>query len=603
MRGACIRPAVVRVRPGRSQLQSLCRVLSNDAAAVDQQRKRMEVLCFRLPGHGDATLQNMNTLRSRQHFCDITIVASDQQTFRGHKVVLAACSPFLRDQFLLNPSSELQVSMLHSSSVVCQLLQSCYTGILQFSPKEIVNYLTAASYLQMEHVVEKCRGALSQYLQPRVPSPSGTIKLEENQSSPLCEGGRHLSHTKSPPPSQLAPLVLPSRRNSQACVDMRTQSDLRKDSPVDGNIAVLKVKPAGPSEEFEEEEEREDYEVFQVCIEDDEEGMEDKRGEDDVGEVGSGPAVSLDSRFQETAVSREKGCDGEGEQMGDHMGGGVGREGYRIWKRKQGDQRGSRVRGFRHRKRQVRERRLTGPHFQDEWHIPITENIMGNYGLVQSDFNHGATKSASSSFFPSCDLSQTGGDRVPHVGYGISESRAENIAEEHGSDNSPAHFGLDNSGNQGLGIPSTREESESESVAVVGSTSSGGPVSCDPCGLTFPSAESLTLHARSAHPLFVCPRCGKQFNHASNLNRHMSIHRGNKSHCCHLCHKTFTQKSTLCDHMNLHSGERPHRCSYCHVRFAHKPALRRHLKEQHGKTTAQNCMEAQREREREEGGM
>lgn len=57
--------------------------------------------------------------------------------------------------------------MLHSSTVIRELLQSCYTGILQFSAKEIVNYLTAASYLQMEHVVEKCRVALSQYLQTK----------------------------------------------------------------------------------------------------------------------------------------------------------------------------------------------------------------------------------------------------------------------------------------------------------------------------------------------------------------------------------------------------------------------------------------------------
>lgn len=69
----------------------------------------MEMLRFRLPGHGDTTLKHLNSLRSRQHFCDITIVASDNQTFKGHKVVLAACSPFLRDQFLLNPSPKLQV--------------------------------------------------------------------------------------------------------------------------------------------------------------------------------------------------------------------------------------------------------------------------------------------------------------------------------------------------------------------------------------------------------------------------------------------------------------------------------------------------------------
>lgn len=167
----------------------------------------MEMLCFRLPGHGDTTLMHMNSLRSRQQFCDITIVASNNQSFKGHKVVLAACSPYLRDQFLLNPSSKLQVrvfqhrrhqtlntvkasfvmsfvfcifpqvSVLYSSTVVCDLLQSCYTGILQFSPEEIVNYLTAASYLQMEHIVERCRGALKKYMQLKNPSPPKVSKL------------------------------------------------------------------------------------------------------------------------------------------------------------------------------------------------------------------------------------------------------------------------------------------------------------------------------------------------------------------------------------------------------------------------------------------
>lgn len=61
--------------------------------------------------------------------------------------------------------------MLYSSRVVCDLLQSCYTGVLQFNPEEIVNYLTAASYLQMEHIVERCRGALKKYMQLKNPSP------------------------------------------------------------------------------------------------------------------------------------------------------------------------------------------------------------------------------------------------------------------------------------------------------------------------------------------------------------------------------------------------------------------------------------------------
>ncbi|MEE6528145.1 hypothetical protein FKM82_030112, partial [Ascaphus truei] len=120
----------------------------------------------------------------------------------------------------------------------------------------------------------------------------------------------------------------------------------------------------------------------------------------------------------------------------------------------------------------------------------------------------------------------------------------------------------------------------------------GRAVRCCKCEEVFQGVEKLVFHMRAQHFVFMCPRCGKQFNHSSNLNRHMNVHRGVKSHACQICGKCFTQKSTLHDHLNLHSGERPYRCSYCDVRFAHKPAIRRHLKEQHGKTTAENVMEA-----------
>ncbi|KAG7457568.1 hypothetical protein MATL_G00228490 [Megalops atlanticus] len=521
----------------------------------------MEVLCFRLPGHGDATLRSMNSLRSRQHFCDITIVASGRQTFRGHKVVLAACSPFLRDQFLLNPSSELKVSVLHSATVVCELLQSCYTGILQFSPKEIVNYLTAASYLQMEHVVEKCRGALSQYMQPRTPSSPGTIKSEELQALPEFESGSQPPlRSRSPSGGKLASLQLHSHRSSQTA---DRQSDAQKDTSPAQDIS--EVKEAGVSEDFQVDD-REDYEVFQVCIEDDDEGVEERReggAEDEAGEV----VVALDG-----AGCEERGGDGDEGRVRIHLAGEADREGHRVWRRRPWELGGARGRGFRNRRRgSNRERRLLGTPPQEEWHIPTPEEIMGSFGLVHPDVGQEGVGVASAGY-PRAEGPQ-------RLTYGVGEARG---------------------GDPGAG-PSEREESES--VAVVGSTSCGvGAASCEHCGLAFPSADALALHTRSAHLLFACPRCGKHFSHAHNLSRHMSVHRGGRSHRCPLCQKTFTQKSTLCDHMNLHSGERPHRCSYCHVRFAHKPALRRHLKEQHGKTTAQNCLEAQREREGEGGG-
>ncbi|XP_017714969.1 PREDICTED: zinc finger and BTB domain-containing protein 12 [Rhinopithecus bieti] len=146
--------------------------------------------------------------------------------------------------------------------------------------------------------------------------------------------------------------------------------------------------------------------------------------------------------------------------------------------------------------------------------------------------------------------------------------------------------------------PGGTEEGERERGGrgpLPGGFSGGNPlknIKCTKCPEVFQGVEKLVFHMRAQHFIFMCPRCGKQFNHSSNLNRHMNVHRGVKSHSCGICGKCFTQKSTLHDHLNLHTGARPYRCSYCDVRFAHKPAIRRHLKEQHGKTTAENVLEA-----------
>uniref|UniRef100_A0A3P8XLY1 Zinc finger and BTB domain containing 12, tandem duplicate 1 n=1 Tax=Esox lucius TaxID=8010 RepID=A0A3P8XLY1_ESOLU len=518
----------------------------------------MEVLCFRLPGHGDATLKSMNSLRSKQQFCDITIVASGRQTFRGHKVVLAACSPFLRDQFLLNPSSELQVSVLHSSSVVCELLQSCYTGVLQFSPKEIVNYLTAASYLQMEHVVEKCRGALGKYMQPRNPTSS-----------------------KQPPS--------PGQSQDDDQTDSNTQTDIRHD---DDTLDEIKVKVT------EEDEGREDYDVFRICIEDEQEPAERQEGEEGAEEATEG---LQGGRY--TGTDSVIGVEGEGDdvtpaEMAQRVGG-FEREGLRAWRRRLTDSpkvgRGrGRGRGFKRKRASYRERerRPLGMQYQEAWRLPTGAELMQGFGL---DFGQEAMRSG---FLSEGELPRL------DYGMGMAEGQGDDLGPRDG--NSLPHYSLDDpsgdggEGSMGMGtVPAGVDEAGDESVAVVGSTSStSGPVACEHCGLSFPSAQSLAVHSRATHLLYVCPCCGQHFNHSSNLNRHMAVHRGAKVHSCPLCHKTFTQKSTLCDHMNLHSGERPHCCAYCHSRFAHKPALRRHLKEQHGKTTGQNSLEAQAKMER-----
>ncbi|TRZ00384.1 hypothetical protein DNTS_004386 [Danionella cerebrum] len=517
----------------------------------------MDVVSFRLPGHGDTALGNMNSLRTQQHFCDVTIVAGGRRMFRGHKVVLAACSAFLRDQFLLNPSSELQqVSMLHSSTVVFELLQSCYTGTLQFSSRDIVNYLTAASYLQMEHVVERCRGALSQYLQPRSRSPN-TMKAEDPDCLPVIVSGSSHSFGSISSPSDTASLHPHSSGKELLAGDSELSNIPHKD---DSGFALHHVRESEASIQLEGEEGH-DGEIFQVHIDD--EHQDPEKTPDDRDDV-----VVLDDPSQPNMDLDEANWEGRAKASSF-------RGASRTWRRRHGEHRGGRGRGFKHRKRYThKDRRLLG-NYQEAWRFPTPDEIIGSLG---TDFG--------------ADYLADGSVRVEY-------RPGEGQGEEIGPDGGPANFGVEaSSGEDAIGIrgPSNELGPADESVAVVGSTSCvTAPVMCDQCGLAFSSTQDLAMHSLSTHRLYICPCCGKHFNHSSNLTRHMIVHRGNtKLHTCPLCHKNFTQKSTLCDHMNLHSGERPHVCGYCHVSFAHKPALRRHLKEQHGKTTAQNYLEIQR---------
>lgn len=140
-----------------------------------------DVLQFRFAGHGDTVLEKMNMLREDRRFCDVTLILGGFR-FPGHRVVLAASSAFLRDQFLLHDARELQVSVLPSAEVGRRLLICCYTGVLEFPLRELVTYLTAASALQMSHVVERCEQAVAQYLDPTL----ARLKLEKSPGpSPL----------------------------------------------------------------------------------------------------------------------------------------------------------------------------------------------------------------------------------------------------------------------------------------------------------------------------------------------------------------------------------------------------------------------------------
>lgn len=151
----------------------------------------LDILHFRFEQQGNGVLHKMNLLREQNLFCDVSIHINDAE-FHGHKVVFAACSTFMRDQFLLNQSKQMRISILQSAEIGIKLLLSCYTGVLEVRRKELLKYLTAASYLQMVHIVEKCTEALSRYFdneQPLLNSSHNSEKCESSDNKP--DNGDH----------------------------------------------------------------------------------------------------------------------------------------------------------------------------------------------------------------------------------------------------------------------------------------------------------------------------------------------------------------------------------------------------------------------------
>ncbi|XP_030061695.1 zinc finger and BTB domain-containing protein 37 isoform X1 [Microcaecilia unicolor] len=112
-----------------------------------------------IPEFSNSVLSHLNQLRIQGRLCDI-VVNVQGQAFRAHKVVLAASSPYFRDHMSLNEMSAVSLSVIKNPTVFEQLLSFCYTGRICLQLADIISYLTAASFLQMQHIIDKCTQVL-----------------------------------------------------------------------------------------------------------------------------------------------------------------------------------------------------------------------------------------------------------------------------------------------------------------------------------------------------------------------------------------------------------------------------------------------------------
>ncbi|XP_077457112.1 zinc finger and BTB domain-containing protein 34 isoform X2 [Stigmatopora argus] len=140
---------------------------------------------FDVPEFSNTVLTQLNELRLQGKLCDI-IVHIQGQPFRAHKAVLAASSPYFRDHSALSTMSGLSISVIKSPEVFEQLLAFCYTGHMSLQLKDIISFLTAASFLQMQVIIDKCTHILES-IHSKISLPVNTCSPEKDDS----QGGRN----------------------------------------------------------------------------------------------------------------------------------------------------------------------------------------------------------------------------------------------------------------------------------------------------------------------------------------------------------------------------------------------------------------------------
>lgn len=113
-------------------------------------------------------LSNLSTFREHSSFCDVEIVA-DSRSFKAHRVILAACSPYFRAMFdggLCEQQQNLVKLHQVAAHVFEQLLGFIYSGEIDINQDNVQNLMVCGDMLELNEVVMGCTEFIIKELHP-----------------------------------------------------------------------------------------------------------------------------------------------------------------------------------------------------------------------------------------------------------------------------------------------------------------------------------------------------------------------------------------------------------------------------------------------------
>ncbi|XP_058833053.1 kelch-like protein 32 [Topomyia yanbarensis] len=132
----------------------------------NEEGKELNGIVFESFSHTATILKGLNELRLKGVLVDVAL-RSNGKIFRAHRAVLSACSEYFRAMFSSHTreSRLSEIDLCNISPLGIELLlEYIYTAKLALNLANIQEVLSAASYIQLESVVEACLNYLDQQL-------------------------------------------------------------------------------------------------------------------------------------------------------------------------------------------------------------------------------------------------------------------------------------------------------------------------------------------------------------------------------------------------------------------------------------------------------
>ena len=143
--------------------------------------------------HCVSVLKLLNEFRNSNVLCDVTLCV-DGRTFYAHKTILASCSPYFKAMFStkMKEASEAKPVVLNDidGQNMEELLKYMYTGEIELTNNNIRPIISAANYLLITSLKDRCVQFLKKML-----TPANCLSIENTAEQYDCEWLRSTATT------------------------------------------------------------------------------------------------------------------------------------------------------------------------------------------------------------------------------------------------------------------------------------------------------------------------------------------------------------------------------------------------------------------------